>query len=293
MESITTCIILNYNDAETTISLINLIKDYKALNYILIVDNASTDNSSKKIKEYTNDKIILIETDKNGGYGYGNNVGIKYAYQQLKSEFIVISNPDIEVENSTIIKLKEVLISNKSVAIAAPVPYTPSGKPQEIIAWRLPSVKQEILEASVFYNRVFGMKKIYNPEYFSKKVYSKVEVVQGSFFMAKTSIIVEVGLYDEEFFLYEEEQILGYKLKENGYISVLLNNESYVHKHSVTITKEYKSLLKKKQLFLKSKILFLKKYLKIKGTKLFFAKCFYHLTLIEILIIALLKKLKI
>ena len=63
-------VILNYNDSETTIELLEKIKNYEILNLIVIVDNNSTDNSYKKLTKYENEKIKLIKTEKNKGYGY-------------------------------------------------------------------------------------------------------------------------------------------------------------------------------------------------------------------------------
>lgn len=77
------CVILNFNDSETTKKLVNNIKGYKVIDYIIIVDNKSTDTSFLELKRFENEdsKIKVIESPKNGGYGYGNNVGICYCKQ--------------------------------------------------------------------------------------------------------------------------------------------------------------------------------------------------------------------
>ena len=56
-------VIINYNDSDTTIKLLNNIKDYKVLKEIVIVDNKSTDESVKILKKFTNDKITLLVND--------------------------------------------------------------------------------------------------------------------------------------------------------------------------------------------------------------------------------------
>ena len=66
-------VVLNYNDYKTTIKLIQMIKNYDSIDLIVVVDNCSTDKSYKKINEYTNNKVKLLKSDKNGGYAYGNN----------------------------------------------------------------------------------------------------------------------------------------------------------------------------------------------------------------------------
>ena len=71
-------VILNYNDYETTINMLNSIKDYDSLDHIVVVDNKSTDNSYEVLKPYESKKIDVIQSKSNKGYSYGNNVGIKY-----------------------------------------------------------------------------------------------------------------------------------------------------------------------------------------------------------------------
>ena len=57
-------IILNYNDFRTTMNLINEIHDYKCIDHIIVVDNLSSDNSYEKLKENSDNKVIVISTEK-------------------------------------------------------------------------------------------------------------------------------------------------------------------------------------------------------------------------------------
>lgn len=287
---ITTCIILNYNDSETTISLLNSIKNYNVFDYIIIVDNQSTDNSYTVLRRYQNDKTHVVLSDRNGGYGYGNNFGIRYSYNNLNAEYVLIANPDVSFSAECAITLKQALIENKNCAISAAVPLKPSGGKQKIIAWKLPSLKQEVFGSSIIINKIFGLRTLYGKEYFANKDYCYVEVVQGSMLMLNAKIMIEHGMYDEEFFLYCEEQILGFKMKKSGYKTILLLNQSYVHYHSVSINKTYKSLVKKKQLMLNSKLLYLKKYHDLKGLRLGLSRMFFRLLIIEMWFISLIKQ---
>ena len=53
-------VILNYNDYNTTSDYLELIGNYKCLDYIIVVDNNSTDNSYQKLLKYNNKKIKVI-----------------------------------------------------------------------------------------------------------------------------------------------------------------------------------------------------------------------------------------
>ena len=114
-------VILNYNDYKTTLDYLEMIKKYKNLDLIIIVDNNSTDNSYDELKKITDDKIVVLKSNKNGGYGYGNNIGIKFAIKKYKKCNIIISNPDIEVTDDTIKKMSKYLNNNSNVAIVSPV----------------------------------------------------------------------------------------------------------------------------------------------------------------------------
>ena len=74
------CIILNYNDAATAMGLADEIRGYPCLDSIVLVDNCSTDDSWEQLKTLRHtDKVHVLRTEENGGYGMGNQAGINYA----------------------------------------------------------------------------------------------------------------------------------------------------------------------------------------------------------------------
>ncbi len=284
------CVILNYNDSNTTIDLLEKIRYYQTIDYIIIVDNRSTDDSYEKLKRYVTEKIHLLLTERNGGYGYGNNYGVNYGYQKLGVDYAIIANPDVFFTEDCIRVLKNTLIENDQYAIAAPVMTNASNKEEFNIAWKIPTMLQDVLWSSSVINKFLGSKILYDRQYFQNKDICDVEVVPGSFFMVDVKKMRETGMYDEDFFLYCEEKILGYKLKAKGYKTALLLKYHYLHKHSVTINKSFKSLVSKKRILLRSKLLFLKKYYKVTGLRLLLIKLFFKLTLVETYLISLFKQ---
>ena len=59
----TACVILNYNDADTTISLVKKIEDYKNIEHIVVVDNCSADHSLEKLEKISNEMVdTALET---------------------------------------------------------------------------------------------------------------------------------------------------------------------------------------------------------------------------------------
>jgi len=281
---ITTCVILNYNDYTTTLDLINKIKDFNVLDYIVVVDNFSTDESYIRLKKYENDKIIVIRTDKNGGYGYGNNYGINYSYKILNADYILIANPDVEFSNECIIKMRDVLIADNKCAVTSAVSLTPKGERQSVIGWKLPTPLEYILTASMLYTKLFS--KMYYPKsYFENKKICEVDCVPGSLIMVNAKLMIKYGMYDEDIFLYCEEVTLGYKLKQNNLKTILLLDQSYIHMHSVSINKSIPSIIKRRKLILKSRAIFIRKYFNVSKVEMLLIRLFFAIALLENIII--------
>ena len=122
----TVCIILNYNDADTTIALLHRIRDYRSLDGIILVDNASTDDSAARLRKEVGGKVLLAEAPENGGYGAGNNLGIRYAAGLFRADFALIANPDTEFSDDCVRTLAETMERRPSLGVIAPVQVTPA-----------------------------------------------------------------------------------------------------------------------------------------------------------------------
>ncbi len=259
------CIILNYNDPETTISLVNSIVNYEILDSIVIVDNCSTDDSTSRLQAVAVGKVHVISAERNGGYGYGNNQGIRYAYGTLHASHALIANPDVKVTEECIQAMKDSFLKISRLGVAAAVTRDGMGE-VALSSWRLNGLIGDLLDTGLITRRIFAPWLNDRPELkadFEKERYVYVDAVLGSLFMADIHVLMECGLYDEEVFLYYEEKILGFQLKKKGYGTVLLLNQSYVHLHSVSINKNVKSILKKQAILHKSKLHYYKNYLGI------------------------------
>ena len=87
------CVVLNYNDAKTTVEFVQRVKNMDSIDLIVVIDNCSTDDSYIQLKILESNKVHVIKSEKNGGYGYGNNVGIDYLKDKV--DYIMIANPDV------------------------------------------------------------------------------------------------------------------------------------------------------------------------------------------------------
>lgn len=251
-------IVLNYNDAETTISYVESVKDYTCFSHIVIVDNCSTDDSFEKLSHIQSEKCHVIKSEKNGGYGYGNNFGVKYLKEKYNPDYIVISNPDVRYSEDAIRHMESVLDKNKDISVIAPVMHRPNGNKDPYSAWKIPTGWQYALRTSCFFNKLVK-DFFYGGAYTFEKGLMNVGAVAGSLFMARTADYISVKGFDENMFLYCEETVLGIKMM-NAQKRVVLCDEKFTHFHSVTISKNIKKFKDREKAMWASRKYVLKSY---------------------------------
>ena len=233
-------IILNYNDYENTLKIIDMIKDYKCLKKIIIVDNASTDDSFNHLKPLENNKITIIKNKKNLGYAYGNNLGLKYLYEH-GFDYAIISNPDIIVEESVI----EELISrmkNSKVSFLGPKILEHGNI---IKGWKTPSYLYELLSTMNYFHK-YAKKLITYKDSYYKDGLNEVDVIHGCFFIGRLKDFKKINYFDTNTFLYYEENILSYKAKKNNLGIYVDTSISVIHNLSLSVDKSLNKLKKYK-----------------------------------------------
>ncbi len=239
-------LIINYNDAESVLKLLDNIKEYRCLDLVVIVDNASTDDSYEKLKKMENQKIVVLKNPENRGYAAGINYGAKYLIELYDIENIIISNADIIIKKENDLK-KLIKIANKKkdVGIVAPV-VIEHGKENK--GWKNPTPLQDtILNLPLIHKWIKPKMLFYKKEDYRGKL-TYVDVVSGCFFLIKSDVLKKVYYLDETTFLYYEENILSSKLKNIGKTEVVVNDVQIFHNHSVTIDKSMKAYHKYKAL---------------------------------------------
>ena len=110
-------VILNYKDYMMTQKLLETIKYFPEINHIAVVDNNSPNESYEVLKHYAGDKISVIKSDRNGGYSYGNNIGIRHLIKNFSPDIIGIANPDVIFSNELVKRIKETFKANPDYAV--------------------------------------------------------------------------------------------------------------------------------------------------------------------------------
>ncbi len=216
-------IILNYNSLEDTMRCVNaLLSFHDIAPHIVVVDNCSSDNSYDVLEENLSSKgIDVIKSDGNKGYSAGNNFGIKFAKKKYNINTIGIMNPDIVIPKSDVlINLYKNLWNYEDACIVGGVIKNSSNIIDS--AWDIPSTKNLLLYHSII-PFVRKNKKNLSSQQIDDNTFI-VECIVGCFFLAKLELFERIGMFDENVFLYNEENILGLKCKNNGFIELLVNN---------------------------------------------------------------------
>lgn len=280
------CVILNYNDADTVLGLVDKICGYQSLDKIVIVDNASTDDSWSKLeslKDKNRENVDVIRSEKNGGYGAGNNLGVRHAVEVNKADFVLIANPDVKFSEACVLTLAGILHRHPELAVAtARMVDQTYGETKN--GWKIHGFWGELFAMGPISRRVFKKFLNYPENYFEGKKAVYVDAVHGSMLMVNGTKFLEVGGYDEGIFLYQEETVLASRLKAHGYKSVLLLNQKYRHEHSVSISKSFKGQMDRQKLRHASVMYYMKNYLGIGPVKEAIAKLWFAGILLEIMV---------
>jgi len=243
-------IILNWNAAGDTIRCIDSFLKVQYDNYeIVVVDNGSEDGSYQLIKRKYPD-IVLIETGENLGYAAGNNAGIKYAIQN-GADYILLVNNDTKLLNPQFLKQAVELImeADCKIGIIGPKVFTSTGQVQDTILFTptlLNCIKQSFrlrwrIKESKDYSKV-----------------QEVDAVSGVCLLIKKELIDEIGLLDEDYFMYAEEQDYCYRAQRAGWKVIYYPVDSIIHyRESVSSLERY---MKRYIYVRKSLIIFLRKH---------------------------------
>ena len=243
-------IIVNFNEYPVTEELLARIKDAPEIDHIVIVDNASTDDSFAQLSKYQNDRITLLQSGRDGGYSFGNNVGARYLIEHYNPDIIGIANPDTAFDGAHVGRIKQLFEEYPDYAVLAGIMSNHEpGHPALCFSddESTPGKFIGFLCNELFVRPFANLAKLVlrrenvsfekNYKRFQEILHSPHEVnqvwsVAGCLFFIRREDFEAAGMFDENVFLMYEEQILAYKLncrlsRKEG----LVNTLEYVHDH--------------------------------------------------------------
>lgn len=232
-------VILTYRNTEDIIQLLKSIKT-KIKNSRCIIVNSYYDDDTRD-----NFQRIALENDcdflsvENKGYGAGNNAGIKYALDNYETKRIIISNPDIEIN-----EYDQEFLNSMSDAVFGGVITNLKGKkqnPLRVFDWEFTNESNYYLLTKknkyLFYASVVIAKLQRNIFLLLNTKCSKVFAIHGSFLVISSNVLKIIGtLFDENIFMYGEEIDIAKVFKHKNIPVYFTSHINVTHKEDGDIS---------------------------------------------------------
>lgn len=210
-------IIVNYKTEELTSNCIDSVikSNTKGLDYeIILVDNASQDGSIEAIEKQFPD-VMIIKNTENMGFSKANNIGIK----ESKGDYILLLNSDTIVEQNTLKGAISFIKDHKHIGALGCKILLPSGKLDPACKRSFPTPLNGLyhslnLDTAFPDNVHFGS---YNLTYVDENKTCSIDCIMGAFMLVPRVVIDQIGLLDEDFFMYGEDIDWCYRIKKAGY----------------------------------------------------------------------------
>lgn len=179
-------------------------------------------------------RLILIKNNENYGYARGNNIGIRFALDVLNSKYILILNNDVILNDREMLnKLIESASRDNHIGAVSPVLKSTAGEIQRTCTGNIPDFLDFIFIYTFIGQRLFKenriLKKHFNYDYAFDRP-KEFGVLGGSCILFRSRAIADVGLFDENTFLYWEEYIIGCKFARHGWKLLLNPDTEVIHK---------------------------------------------------------------
>ncbi len=224
-------ILLNYKGVEDTLECVRSLEKCSYDNFdIIIVENASPDDSYERLKEKFGDnpgvepnKVILLKAEENGGFAKGNNIGIEYALEN-NADYIMILNNDTLVEPDFIEELLKPFKRDDAIGVTTGKIYYEEKRNTFWFAGG------QFLE-NRFYGAHIGEGEEDRGQYDSGR---EITFSTGCLMMIKAEVLKKVGLLPEEYFMYYEDVDFCLKLREAGYKLWFAPRSKIYHKVSAS-----------------------------------------------------------
>lgn len=217
-------IIVTYNSEKDIFDCISSIKQWSDIPFdeleLIIVDNNSrnTDSMFEQLRSLYSNDIVLIKNTHNGGYGQGNNMGIRRATAPV----ILIMNPDVRMMEPVFKTTLDAFERNNSLCMYGMkqmLSATEVSSNSFCCAYTVNGYLQTIMTS------IGNRFDYYLPRYMH---------FSGSCFFIRKEMFEQVGLFDETIFMYGEEEDIHYRMRKSGFKQMIYNPKL----HYIHLTKE-------------------------------------------------------
>jgi GT2 family glycosyltransferase len=264
----TAIILLNFNGWQDTIACIDSISFVRDdVVSVIVVDNCSTNDSYEHINRYISDNytrlnysqyltvdynefgavdklehpfICLVKSGRNGGFAYGNNVGIKVARSLYSFEYFWMLNSDTLLKSDALTPMLNKINADKNIGIVG-----------SVLIYIDPQNTIQALGGVHFHCHLARGDQIANGLNISEigrfnDSNINLDYIAGASMLVRASFLDSVGLMSEDYFLYYEELDWAFRAKRKGYSLAVALDSHILHKEGASIgtsSKQTRSLL--------------------------------------------------
>lgn len=211
---------------------------------VFVVDNHSTDDSVEVVKrDYA--WVKLMENQENQGFARANNLAIR----QAQGEYVLLLNPDTVVEEGTLRNVLAFMEAHPKAGGAGVMMRNEDGS-------LAPESRRALPTPWVSCLKMIGFDKRYYMSHLPWEEPGRIEVISGAFCFLRRKALDEVGLLDEDFFMYGEDIDLSYRLLKGGWENWYLPYAITHYKGRSTQKTDYRYV----HIFYQAMLIFLRKH---------------------------------
>ena len=230
-------VVLNYQTAPMTLRAVGAaLQAMEGISgEIIVVDNDSRDGSFEVLSEHAetqgwckNNRVRVLQSGVNGGFGAGNNFGITAGLSDgSKPDYVYILNSDAFPAKDAIVKLISHLESDKRSGLAGSYIHGEDGN-THLTTFRFPSILGEF-EGAINFGPVSRLLRNNIVRIETPQKTCNVDWLAGASLLIRQNVLEEVGLFDENFFLYFEETDLSRRARLAGYSTAFVRESEVAH----------------------------------------------------------------
>jgi GT2 family glycosyltransferase len=244
-------VIVNYNTRELLAHCLEsvLASDCDCPTTVFVVDNRSADDSVTLVRERF-PAVRLIESDRNAGYGYANNLALRVLAGQVRAggypaglhgpppggqppaeipaagdaglsfpDYVLLLNPDTVLPPNAIQAMVDFLAATPEAGVVGPRLEQPDGTLDLACRRAFPRPMNALFKLTGLSRLLPHHPAIaeYNLTHLSEYELTEVDSVNGAFMLVRGTALGQAGLFDERFFMYGEDLDLAYRIQARGW----------------------------------------------------------------------------
>lgn len=192
---------------------------------VIVVDNASDEDNVAMVRSCFPQAVVLANAE-NIGFGRANNQAASVA----RGRYLLLLNPDAFVHEHTVDRLVRFMDEHPEAGAAGPRLLYPDGRLQRSVT-AFPTVQTELwmatgLDRAFPRSPIFGRFKM---TYWEMDDLRPVDALMGACLIVRREVVEQIGLFDEQFFMYSEEVDLCYRLCREGLKNYYLPDITATH----------------------------------------------------------------